>query len=65
MKIPIVLAADNNVAVGLGVTLESLLQNAKEETSYEIYLQAAPDFKPEYRRRIEERIFPTYPHTRC
>ena len=36
--IPIIFAIDNNVVMQCGVTITSLLMNAKEETFYDIHL---------------------------
>lgn len=38
MTIPIVFAIDNNVVMQCGVTITSMLMNAKEETFYDIYI---------------------------
>ena len=38
MTIPIIFAIDNNVVMPCGVTITSLLFNAKPETFYDIYI---------------------------
>ncbi len=37
-KIPVIFAIDNNVLMQCGVTITSMLMNAKEETFYDIYI---------------------------
>lgn len=44
--IPIALAADENYAVPMSVTIASILRNAKPKTKYDIYILASDDFSP-------------------
>lgn len=50
LKIPIVLASDNNYAKYAAATLVSILENKKEDTFYDFYLLTTSDFK--YQKKI-------------
>ena len=54
-KIPIIFAIDNNVVVQCGVTITSLLLNAKEDTFYDFYVLYESQKLPEdCRNRLKE-----------
>lgn len=54
IEIPVVLAADNNYALQMMVTIASMLQTAAESTVYHFYLLVSGDFSEENKKRIVE-----------
>jgi len=55
MKIPVVLASDNNYAGPLGVTLVSIMKNVKFST-YDFYILVSPDFSLDNENKIRNLI---------
>lgn len=58
--IPLVLAADNNYALPMMVTMESALQTAKPNTIYQFYLLVSKDFEQKNQEKIKK-IIKSYP----
>ena len=52
--VSIALAADNNYAMPMGVTMTSILENAQETTFYEFYLLIPSDFSQENKDKITQ-----------
>ena len=50
--VTVALAADNNYAMPMGVTMTSILENAQKTTSYEFYLLVPSDFSQENKDKI-------------
>jgi len=52
--IPVVMAADENYAIPMSVTIASLLQNAKKQTKYHIYILVPEEFSDSSRIQLEK-----------
>lgn len=49
--IPIALAADNNYAMPMAVTITSILENANKNTFYDFYLLIPSEFSTKNKKR--------------
>lgn len=54
MKIPVVLASDENIVFSVGVVMASLSANAQEGTSYDIRFLAAGDVTADSKRKLAD-----------
>ena len=54
LKIPIILAADNNYAPYMSVLMISILKNAKSNSFFDFYLLVPGNFKVKNKQKIEE-----------
>lgn len=52
--IPIALAADNNYAMPMAVTITSILTNANKDTFYDFYLLIPSDFSVENKEKLKK-----------
>ena len=52
--IPVALAADNNYAMPMAVTMTSILENANKRTFYDFYLLIPSDFSSENKEKISK-----------
>ena len=52
--IPVALAADNNYAMPMAVSMTSMLESANKDTFYDFYLLIPSDFSDENKEKINK-----------